>query len=188
MDAVKCVKVAVVLFVLLLISLAVNLAQWQLSRYRYEVSRSERVDSVIKVRKVEEPEPKDEKVLPSVKVKAGVPSGRRRMMEPLSGVMVEVSDSDTLVTVPMAQKVYEDSGYTAYVSGYNVSLDSLVLREKMVTRTITEAYEKKPPDVSVGLVAGYGYGLQSRMMEPFVGIGVTYRVDIASLFKRKRKK
>lgn len=78
------------------------------------------------------------------------------------------------VEVPITQKVYSDSSYTAYVSGYEVSLDSIFIRQKEVTMTIvkTETIEKKKyRRFNLGLIGGYGYGFQSRTFEPFIGIG-----------------
>ena len=87
---------------------------------------------------------------------------------------VEVRDS---VELPVEQKVYKDSDYVAYVSGVMPSLDSLNIFRRTEVVTITETITKreKAPRWSFGLQAGYGYGLRSRQVEPFVGVGVTYR-------------
>ena len=79
------------------------------------------------------------------------------------------------VEIPITQKVYEDSLYTAYVSGYRQSLDSITVRERIVTTTITERkLQKQFRRWNVGIVAGYGYGIMSRQAEPFVGIGLVW--------------
>ena len=79
------------------------------------------------------------------------------------------------VEIPITQKVYEDSLYTAYVSGYRQSLDSITVRERIVTTTITERkLQKQFRSWNVGIVAGYGYGIMSRQAEPFVGIGLVW--------------
>lgn len=78
------------------------------------------------------------------------------------------------VEVPITQKVYSDSSYTAYVSGYEASLDSIFLRQKEVTMTIvkTETIERnKFRRFNLGLIGGYGYGFQSKTFEPFIGVG-----------------
>ena len=86
-----------------------------------------------------------------------------------------VGDS-VLVKVPITQKVYSDSSYTAYVSGYETNLDSIFIRHKEVTMTIvkTETIEqKKFRRWNVGIIGGYGYGFLSKQFEPFIGVGVT---------------
>lgn len=72
------------------------------------------------------------------------------------------------VVVPITQKKYEDSTYTAYVSGFRPQLDSISIYQK--TTTITE----KPSRWGVGLVGGYGYGTKG--FTPFVGVGLYYRL------------
>lgn len=77
-------------------------------------------------------------------------------------------DSTLVACVPIRQKVYKDSSYTAYVSGYQANLDSLIIRSKVITETRTK-YRR----LSVGITGGYGYGLQSKKLEPFIGLGIT---------------
>lgn len=84
-------------------------------------------------------------------------------------------DGDSLV-IPITQRVYtDDSTYTAWVSGYDAMLDSIETyrRNTIVTNTIT--IRKKPSRWSFGINAGYGYGLDSRRLEPYLGVGVSYR-------------
>lgn len=84
---------------------------------------------------------------------------------------------DTLVTFPVVQRIYEDSTYTAYVSGVDPMLDSIRIRsptiENFVTTTKVKT-ETKYRRFAIGLTVGYGYGFQCRQLEPFVGIGVTW--------------
>ena len=82
-------------------------------------------------------------------------------------------DSAT-VSVPIEQKVYEDSTYKAWVSGYMVSLDSINTFNRTITTTITNRETKPPNRWGIGITAGYGYGKQG--FTPFVGIGVTYSI------------
>lgn len=72
--------------------------------------------------------------------------------------------------VPIHQKEYRDSNYTAYVSGFNVKLDSIEIKTKVVTYTKTVT---KYRTWNIGLTGGYGYGFTSHKFEPFVGIGIT---------------
>lgn len=74
------------------------------------------------------------------------------------------------VMIPITQKEYRDSDYTAYVSGYKARLDSIKVISKVVTKNVVEPKFRK---WNVGLTGGYGYGFMSRKFEPFVGIGIT---------------
>lgn len=74
------------------------------------------------------------------------------------------------VEIPITQKRYGDSTYTAWVSGYDVQLDSIYVypKHEYVTRKV-----KEPPNRwHIGLTAGYGFCREG--VQPFVGIGVTY--------------
>lgn len=87
------------------------------------------------------------------------------------------SDSMT-IELPKTQKVYtDDSTYTAYVSGYQHNLDSIKVRSRVVTNTITRTVTVEKPKYrkfNIGVVGGYGYGFKSKQVEPFIGIGVTW--------------
>jgi hypothetical protein len=89
--------------------------------------------------------------------------------------MVKCTDSVN-VTLPITQRVYRDSSYTAWVSGYKPSLDSIHTYNKMVytTRTIERTITKPPRKWGIGINAGYGYGINSKLFEPYIGVGVTY--------------
>ena len=80
------------------------------------------------------------------------------------------------VRLPISQRVYRDSSYTAWVSGYKPSLDSIHTYNKMVytTRTIERTITKPPRKWGIGINAGYGYGVNSKLFEPYIGVGVTY--------------
>lgn len=85
------------------------------------------------------------------------------------------------VVVPITQKIYKDSTYTAYVSGFKPQLDSISIYNKITT--ITE----KPSRWGVGLVGGYGYGTKG--FTSFVGVGLYYRLfEIKANERRKTAK
>lgn len=75
------------------------------------------------------------------------------------------------VRIPISQKIYSDSNYTAYVSGFNQSLDSIKLRIPVIIKTI-ESRRK----ISFGIIGGLGYGVCSQKIEPFLGLGVSYKL------------
>lgn len=88
------------------------------------------------------------------------------------------------VTLPIVQREYsDDSIYTAWVSGVLVDtigpkLDSISVRERVVTNkiTVTNTMVKKQSRWSVGFVSGYGYGIQAKQFDFFLGAGLTYRI------------
>ena len=75
------------------------------------------------------------------------------------------------VPVPIVQKRYEDSLYTAWVSGFEPALDSIDLRLPTITETITKTIVKKSPLFSVGIQMGAGGGIFSRQPDIYIGIG-----------------
>ena len=84
---------------------------------------------------------------------------------------VKVTDS-VAVVVPITQRVYSDSLYRAYVSGYRPQLDSIFVYPR--TNYITTTVKEKPKRWGIGLQAGYGVGCGGT--GPYVGIGVNYNL------------
>lgn len=81
------------------------------------------------------------------------------------------------VVIPIAQAVYEDSLYTAYVSGYQASLDSLILRMPREVTTVTYARNAKNRRWDIGIQAGYGITLKGTpQLAPYIGIGISYNL------------
>lgn len=95
--------------------------------------------------------------------------------EKLQASYRQVSDkTDSVeVDIPITQKVYsDDSTYTAYVSGFNQQLDSLIFHRKREVVTVTKW--KPPKRWSIGIQAGYG--MSRNGMQPYIGIGVSYNL------------
>lgn len=84
---------------------------------------------------------------------------------------VQTTEGDSAkVVIPITQTTYEDSTYTAYVSGYRARLDSLFVYPRREVVTI-----KKPPKRwSVGLQAGYGY--TPKGFQPYIGVGISCKL------------
>lgn len=80
------------------------------------------------------------------------------------------------VEIPIVQKKYADSTYTAWVSGYKPSLDSIEVYRKTVVQRETITLRKISPRWGIGVMGGYGYGTKNKVFEPFAGIGVYYRI------------
>lgn len=74
------------------------------------------------------------------------------------------------VIVPITQKKYQDSIFTAWVSGFRPQLDSINIYSKTIYKTIKE----KPSRFGIGITGGYGYGLKG--FTPFFGFGIYYRL------------
>lgn len=117
------------------------------------------------------PEPKSAKVV-GVKISRMALSKRDSTEgRGLDSSAVECDSAE--VIVPIEQKVYEDSAYRAYISGYMPNLDSLIITMPQQTVYIRE----KKRSWDVGLQIGYGINVASGVrFSPYIGIGVTYRL------------
>ena len=81
---------------------------------------------------------------------------------------------DTIL--PVEQKIYRDSDYIAYVSGYRSNLDSIYVCSKTLTVTndIYHTVKIKPKRWGLGITAGYGFGKDG--FSPAVVAGISYRI------------
>ena len=80
------------------------------------------------------------------------------------------------VPIPIIQKRYDDSLYTAWVSGFEPNLDSINLRLPTITETITKTIVKPAPRLSIGIQGGAGVGVFSRQLDVYVGVGLQWIV------------
>lgn len=158
-----------ILVFLLIASIVVNVLLWK--QTQVEERREIYIDTIAYRR----PVPVDSLVVRYVTEKLPLADN---LNEPIDTVSV-----DTLVTVgrgetkdsievvlPITQKVYEDSTYRAYVSGYHPALDSINIfrrNEVVYIRSPT-----KPKRWSIGIQVGYG--ITPRRAEPYIGIGISY--------------
>ena len=91
---------------------------------------------------------------------------------PVPGPSDTITLHDSIdVPVPIYQKRYDDSLYTAWVSGYEPNLDSIDLRLPTITETVTKTIVKPAPRLSLGIQAGAGYGVINRKPDIYVGVG-----------------
>lgn len=74
------------------------------------------------------------------------------------------------VEIPITQKVYSTPDYTAYVSGYRASLDSVDIYRMQYS------LEPRPPDKTSrwGLSAGTGVAWTPNGLKPALFVGVSY--------------
>ena len=81
------------------------------------------------------------------------------------------------IPIPIEQKRYEDSLYTAWVSGFRPALDSIRLHQPEITTTITKTIVQKAPRFSVGLSVGPGVSITGTPQAGiFVGFTANYRL------------
>ncbi len=77
--------------------------------------------------------------------------------------------------LPITQARYtDDSTYTAWVSGYQPRLDSIHTYRR--TATITREIVRHEPRSRWSLGAQAGYGLTPRGFQPYIGLGVSFRI------------
>ena len=92
---------------------------------------------------------------------------------------VQSPDSRDSIEVPIAieQKRYDDSLYTAWVSGFRPALDSIRLHHPEITTTITKTIVQKAPRLSLGLSVGPGVSIdRDHHMGIYVGFTANYRL------------
>lgn len=87
-------------------------------------------------------------------------------------VTKQLEGDSAKIQIPISQKVYEDTLYRAYVSGYEPNLDSITIKQR--TTYITHTIRDKESRFRIGLQAGYG--LTPKGMQPYVGVGLSYRL------------
>ena len=106
-----------------------------------------------------------ETLLRVVRVPVSVP----RPCEPHAADTVVHPDT-VWAELPITQKRYTDSLYTAWVSGYHPSLDSIYLHRPTIYIKTTEASPKREKRWQVGLQGGVG--MTPKGVQPYVGVGV----------------
>lgn len=119
------------------------------------------------------PVPKDSVVIRYITEKLPISEPQETNLLNFANEIPVGSKTDSVeVQIPITQKIYEDSIYTAYVSGYNPSLDSLIFRIPQETMTITKY--TKPKRWSIGIQAGYGMTLKGMpQFTPYIGVGIS---------------
>lgn len=159
---------------------------WNYKQYRDLQEQPTKIEEKIVFKYVEKkdsmPDAKQETVVRTIKIPIPKPKHAPLLSEnPMDsvGFADNLSDIPDSIEVPRTQKVYSDSTYTAYVSGYEPCLDSIFVRQKIVEHSIVETRTvatKKFRRWNVGLIGGYGYGIKSKEFEPFVGVGLTISI------------
>ena len=173
-------KTFIILLLLLAVSLAVNV--WLATReattettierdtfyrdsmiYLPQPAETVKTDRVVYIRI---PSPCDSATAPCPSTGSGTAEGHGTAEGPLA-----VGGDSIDVPIPIYQKRYDDSLYTAWVSGYEPALDSIRLHLPEVTTTITQTVVKPSPLITFGIQAGAGYGFINHRPDIFVGVG-----------------
>lgn len=81
----------------------------------------------------------------------------------------------TDVNIPITQKQYCDSTFTAWVSGYEAKLDSIRVYARREVVTVNKIIKEPPNRFVVSLNIGYGLTPQ-KGLQPYIGIGVGYKL------------
>lgn len=97
-------------------------------------------------------------------------------------IRVPYPETDTIhdsieVPVPIMQKRYEDSLYTAWVSGFHPNLDSIRLHQREVVTTVTKYVEKPAKRLAIGPSFGVGYGIVNGKPDIFAGVTVSWNFN-----------
>lgn len=114
-----------------------------------------------------------EPAIPRTEIDVINPATLDSLFRATSDTTISVDTVRKEVMIPITQKEYKDSDYTAYVSGYRARLDSIKVISKVVTKNVVVPKFRK---WNVGLIGGYGYGFTSNTFQPFVGVGVTWNL------------
>lgn len=79
------------------------------------------------------------------------------------------------VNIPITQKQYCDSTFTAWVSGYEPSLDSIRVYARREVVTVSKIIKEPPNRFVVSLNIGYGLTPYNGL-QPYIGVGVGYKL------------
>lgn len=93
----------------------------------------------------------------------------------------QFSDDSLDVTLNHVQKQYNDTNYTAWVSGYqDVWLDSLKIygekRETIINKEITKYITKKQSNFGLSVTAGPVYDLLNKKASLGICVGLSYKI------------
>lgn len=135
---------------------------WQRCAYDTEVV----TDTIFKVIKVDRPIVRESTIVKYEVVQLPI----------VANDTICVSDTikdSVFVEVPIEQKVYSDSNYTAWVSGYNPRLDSISINHQEVSFHNKLVNNKGSKRLYLGIQVGYG--ITPRGLQPYLGLGVSYK-------------
>ena len=165
-----------------LIALSVALNVWLLTRGQVEPSVVVEHDTLWRDTTIYKPVAADSQKTGEtvfIRIPYPVPSGCQGTVPWQDSAKVQSPDSqDSIeVAIPIEQKRYDDSLYTAWVSGFRPALDSIRLHQPEIVTTITETIVQKAPRLSVGLSVGPGVSIdRDHHLGIYVGFTANYRL------------
>lgn len=95
---------------------------------------------------------------------------------PVSTTVHDTIRDSVTVPIPIVQKRYDDSLYTAWVSGFEPNLDSIRVRQREIFTTITKIVERPASRIAIGPSVGLGYGIYQKQPDVYVGITATWNL------------
>ena len=116
------------------------------------------------------PVPKDSLILKHKTV--FLPLKKNDTIKSLCKNVEQVERDSAEVEIPITQKIYEDSTFKAWVSGYEPKLDSIFVYQKT---TVINHYIREHSK-RWGLGVQLGYGINSNGLHPYIGVGVNYNI------------
>lgn len=168
-------KFFIAILILFLFSLFFNFKLWHDKQKPIEIVKEKIVNRYIEVKDTLP------KVIRSRKVGTLTVAHRCDSFSLQSDSSLVFSDS---IDIEKVQKVFsDDSTYTAYISGYQPNLDSIIFRQKEIYHSIVEIKTlpySKSYRFNIGLIGGYGFGFASTKFEPFIGIGLSFSFPLFS--------
>lgn len=163
-----------IISVLLVICLWCNVVQCYHARQADEAVRIDTVEQVAFVEVHDTvPAQTDEKVIGKVNVSCVHINGHSVTDSVTSNQNPDVADT---LALEIVQRTFSDSAtYTAYVSGLRYgrypSLDSIIVRQKIIERTITNTLrERHKVSFKIRPAVGVGYGLFGQRIDVYVGV------------------
>ncbi|TFU92323.1 hypothetical protein E4T81_12090 [Barnesiella sp. WM24] len=166
-------KAITILLILLLASVLANVMLWTRAG---PIDTEEKVITIYDTIPYRQPVPVDSVILRYVTERlpaARQPSPPTATIETIVDSMSYESPKDSVeVVIPITQKIYEDSTFRAYVSGYRPALDSI----EIFKRTETVYIRSPTKDKKWGIGIQLGCGMIPNRVQPYIGIGISYNI------------
>lgn len=168
-------KTIAILIILLVASAIANFVLWKRAG-PINVNMVEKVVPTYDTIPFRQPVPVDSVVLRYVTERLPIsnkPDTNNTLVEAMvDSAICQVPKDSVKVVIPITQKVYEDSAFRAYVSGYHPALDSIQIFHRKETVYIRSP--TKPKRWGIGIQTGCG--LTPNRVQPYIGIGISYNI------------
>lgn len=162
-----------ILVAVLVVSITINVWQW---KNQPEAETKVEHDTVWKDTTITPPQPTEQKETgEAIYVKVPIPP-TPQPKDTTGTVEVPTGQDSATIALPVEQKRYDDSLYTAWVSGFRPRLDSIRLHFPDITHTITNTVYAEPPRLTWGIQIGAGYGIVNRKPDVYIGVGLQYNI------------